>query len=106
MGMSYDYDHRTAESAPQKDNSFGLGYYPLPAKLAGLGRFVENLRPARLVDHKVYPKEGIHLLVAKVDTRLSIMVEDMKVLIRMGLMRMQTNEIGTLTFYFQDEPIA
>jgi len=88
------------------DNSFGMGNYPLPARLSGLGRFVENLRPTKLVEQKVFPNEGIWMLTAKVDTHLSIMAEDMKSLLRLGLMRVQCNNVGTLSFYFQDEPIS
>jgi len=89
-----------------QDNSFGLGFYPLPARLSGLGRFVENLKPTKLLDYKVWPRDGSWMLVAKADTRLSIMGEDMKSLIRLGLVRVQCNDLGTLSFYFQDEPFA
>lgn len=92
----------TPKVAVVQDNSYGAGYYPLPPKLAGLGRFAECLKPANLVDHKVFPEEGIHMLTAKVNTRFSIMVEDMKVLIRLGFLRMQSNEAGTVAFYFYE----
>jgi hypothetical protein len=95
------------------DNTFGRGgYYPLPAKLAGLGTYVINLAPKRLVSHKVFlervPWGGgrrgdrpIHMLTARVDHHFSIMVEDMKSLIKHGLIRMQSNEPGTMAFYFE-----
>ena len=89
------------KAAAGQDNTFGRGYVPLPPELSGLGRFVENLRPNNLVDHKVFPDDGVHMLTAKVNTRLSIMVLDMKSLIKRGLVRVQCNEIGTLSFYFQ-----
>jgi hypothetical protein len=99
----YHYDRRAA--GPEKDNSWGLGYFPLPPKLSGLGRFVENLKPTLLVSHNVFPREGIHMLTAHVNARLSVMGEDLKNLLRHGLVRIQCNEPGTLAFYFQDEPI-
>ncbi len=89
-----------------EDNSWGRGYYPLPPRLSNLGRFVENLRPANLVDHKFYPDEGIHMLTARVNVRLSVMLLDMKSLIKLGFVRMQCNEPGTLSFYFQAEAPA
>jgi hypothetical protein len=97
------YDRRNA--ADKKDNSFGLGYYPMPPALAGLGRFMDNLKPQRLVSHQVFPREGIHLLTVKVDHQFSIMLEDMKSLIKHGFTRMQCNEPGTMGLYFQDVPI-
>lgn len=87
----------------QTDNSFGLGYYPLPAKLSGLGRFVANLAPKKLVSHKVFvEKDGLtHMLTAKVDLQFSIMVLDMQSLINHGLIRVQCNDPGTMAFYFK-----
>ena len=41
----------------EKDNSYGRGYYPLPASLAGAGRFMDGLRPTRIIDHKVWPDD-------------------------------------------------
>jgi len=89
-------------AAAVQDNSYGAGYYPLPPKLAGLGRFAECLKPANLVDHKVFPEEGIHMLTTKVNARFSVMGEDMKTLIRLGFVRMQSNEAGTVAFYFYE----
>lgn len=91
--------------AREQDNSWGLGYYPLPAKLSGLGRFVENLSPKRLVAHHVFPREGVHMLTAKADVRLSIMRRDLESLLDQGLVRIQVNEPGTIDFYFEDESL-
>jgi hypothetical protein len=87
--------------ASEPDNSFGRGYYPLPPQLAGLGRFVSSLRPNNLIDHKVWPDEGTHMLTARVDPKLSVMAADMKSLLKLGLVRVQCNDPGTLSFYFQ-----
>jgi hypothetical protein len=84
-----------------QDNTFGRGNVPLPPELSNLGRFVESLRPSSLVNHKAFPDDGEHMLTARVDPRLSITVQDMKNLIKQGLVRVQCNEPGTLSFYFQ-----
>ena len=86
---------------PSQDNTFGRGHVPLPAKLSYLGNFCDNLRPTKLVGHKVFLDENVHMLRAKVDTRFSIMARDMETLLRLKLLRIQCNEPGTLDFYFQ-----
>lgn len=91
------------ELSLDEDNSFGQGHYPLPASLSRLGRFVANLQPTKLVNHRVWPQNGIHMLTAQVDTQLSIMAEDMKSLLSLGLVRIQCNEPGTLGFYFKQK---
>lgn len=96
--MTYSYDR--ARKAADQDNSWGLGYYPLPPQLSHLGRFADNLAPTKLVGHKFFVNDGVHMLTAKVNTRLSVMAEDMKTLLRLGLLRIQCNELGTLDFYF------
>lgn len=98
--MTYSYSRQGA------DNSFGMGYYPLPPELSSLGRFVEALRPNALVDHKVFVNEGVHMLVAKVSNRFSIMAADMKTLLRLGLTRIQSNDPGTVAFYFEGYPVV
>jgi len=94
----------TSERNP--DNTFGRrGFYPLPAKLSSLGRFVENLAPFRLIGHKVFVDERrptIHMLTARVDGRFSIMRKDMESLLKHGLVRMQSNDPGTIAFYFEE----
>lgn len=86
----------------RKDNSYGAGYYPLPPKLSYLGVYADSLRPMNLVDHKVFPDEGIHMLTTRCGHRLSIMAQDMKTLLRLGLVRIQSNEPGTISFYFYE----
>jgi hypothetical protein len=91
------------ESHP--DNTFGRGYYPLPNKLKGLGRFMENLAPRHLVEHKAFVdarRPTIHMLTAKVDRHFSVLLKDMESLIAHGFVRMQSNEPGTVSFYFQE----
>lgn len=82
------------------DNSYGRGNYDLPVTLRNLGRYVEALKPSKLIDHKVFLDDGVHMLVADAD-RVSIMAEDLKSLLRHGLVRIQSNESGTLGFYFK-----
>lgn len=89
----------------QRDNSWGLGFYPLPSRLAGLGRFVGNLAPKLLIAHHVFPKEGIHMLTARADTHLSVMRRDLESLLDQGLVRIQVNEPDTIDFYFEDKPL-
>lgn len=89
-----------------EDNSFGLGYFPVPARLRGLGRFADALKAGNLVSIKVFPRDGIWMLRARVDSRFSIMAQDMVSLLAEGLTRTQCNEPGTLDFYFQDEKLV
>jgi hypothetical protein len=95
--MNYSYERKVAAA----DNSWGRGYYPLPPKLSSLGRFAASLAPGKLVDHKFFPDDGVHLLTAKVGHGLSVMADDMKSLLRLGLSRIQCNDPGTLGFYFE-----
>lgn len=97
--MAYSYDRSAAE-----DNSYGGGNYPLPAKLSHLGRFVANLAPGKIIDHKYFVNEQQHMLTAKVNGNLSVMAADMKTLLRLGLTRIQCNAPGTLAFYFEGYP--
>lgn len=87
----------------RSDNSWGSGYFPLPDRLKNLGRFVENLDTKRLVAHHAFPRDGVHMLTAKADTRLSIMRRDLESLLNAGLVRIQSNEPGTIDFYFEDD---
>jgi hypothetical protein len=90
----------------EKDNSYGLGHYPLPRRLAGLGRFMDGLRPANLIDHKVFPGTGggdkmnVHMLTVS-ERAMSLFVRDIESLIKLGLIRIQSNEPGQISFYFQ-----
>lgn len=97
--------HRRDTRDP-RDNSFGLGYYAPPPRILGLGRFADNLRPNRLVDMKVWPREGIWMLTARSDERLSILEGDLDSLLKQGLVRIMVNRPGTISFYFKDKPIA
>jgi len=93
-------------AAGEEDNSYGRGYFPLPHELASLGRFADALKPSNLVSHKVFPDEGAHMLTAKL-SRVSVMAADMKsLLLRYGLLRIQSNEPGTLAFYFGPYPVT
>lgn len=86
-----------------EDNSYGAGYFPLPNKLLYVGNFVENLRPNARVEHKVFPARGRvpeeHMLTARV-RGLSVTRKDMETLLMLGLSRIQSNEPGTVSFYF------
>lgn len=87
-----------------EDNTWGRGNVPLPTKLSGLGRYVAALAPGKILSHKAFPDDFVHMLTVKVSHSLSMMVEDNKTLIRLGLLRIQCNDPGTLSFYFQGEP--
>jgi hypothetical protein len=98
------------ESSAGADNSWGRGYYPLPARLAGLGRFMDSLAPTKLLDHKVWPDDpteggDIHMLTVK-DRGVNIFVRDIESLIKNGLIRIQSNEPGQVSFYFVDKPVG
>jgi len=91
-----NYDRRVTA-----DNSYGAGEYVFPASLSHLGNYAANLAPTKLVDVKAFPKEGVWMLVAKADAQLSVTVQDLQALIKLGLVRMQVNSLGTMSFYFQ-----
>jgi hypothetical protein len=86
----------------QKDNSYGAGYYPLPTKLRNLSRFSDAFHKANVIEHKVFPDEGVHMITVDTMGRFgfSIMRLDMESLLRLGLVRMQSNRPGTMAFYF------
>lgn len=91
----------------EQDNSWGRGYHPLPVRLSGLGRFMDSLAPRKLIDHKVWPDDpaaggDIHMLTV-VDRDVSIMVRDIQSLIELGLIRIQSNNPGEVSFYFVDK---
>lgn len=88
-----------------RDNSFGRGYFEPPAKIRNLGRFADNLAPNRVLDVKVFPREGIWMVTTRSDVRFSILPRDLESLMRLGLVRVQVNEPGTISLYFQDKPI-
>lgn len=92
-------------AAEGEDNSWGRGYFPLPHELSSLGRFADALKPSNLVSHKVFPDEGAHMLTTKLN-KVSVMAADMKNLLRLGLLRIQSNEPGTLAFYFGPYPVS
>jgi hypothetical protein len=87
-----------------EDNSWGRGYYPLPPGLAALGRFTDALKPSNLVEHKVFVDEGTHMLTAKL-SKVSVMAADLKTLLRLGLLRIQSNGPGMVSFYFGGYPV-
>ena len=84
-----------------QDNSWGAGYFPLPPKLHHLAQFSDIFR--NVLDHKVWPYEGSHMLTVPASTKLSIMVDDMKSLIGLGLTRIQVNDPGEISFYFSEK---
>lgn len=91
----------------EQDNSWGRGYYPLPAHLSGLGRFMDGLSPQNLLDHKVWPDDraaggDIHMLTVE-DRDVSIFSRDLESLLKNGLIRIQSNEPGQVSFYFVDK---
>jgi hypothetical protein len=98
--MTYSYERIAAA-----DNSYGSGDYPLPPKLSHLGRFVSNLAPTKILEHKYFVQDQIHMLTAKVNNNLSVMGDDMKSLLRLGLTRIQSNAPGTVSFYFEGHPV-
>jgi hypothetical protein len=90
----------------ERDNSWGRGYYPLPPHLAGLGRFMDGLRPTSLLDHKVWPDDpaggDIHMLTVG-DRNMSVFARDLVSLLQLGLVRIQSNDPGEVSFYFLDK---
>lgn len=89
------------KGALKEDNSWGLGHYPIPKSLLSLGRFCDALRPANIEDHKVFPNDGVHMLTVKAGPKLSIMAADMRQLLKLGLSRIQSNDMGKVSFYFE-----
>lgn len=94
----------------ERDNTWGRGYIPPASLLLGLGRFADVLRPANWLDHKVWPAaEGqrpeTHMITVAVRPEFSIMARDMHSLLDLGLIRLQSNENGELSFYFEVKPL-
>ena len=93
---------KTAIQIPNegKDNSDGLGYYPLPSILHQLGLRSEAFKFP--IEHKVWPLAGIHMLTLRVNPKLSISKVNIKALLkRFDLSRIQSHDIGKISFYFQ-----
>ena len=87
----------------KRDNSWGAGYYPLPLKLRSLNRFSDAFSKRNVLDHRAFPEDGVHMITTKVGHGFSIMRADMEPLLRLGLVRMQSNESGTMAFYFYEK---
>jgi len=91
----------------ERDNTWGRGYIPPTSELSGLGRFADALRPTEWLDHKVWPEEHrtpeTHMVTIAAGPRLSITARDLESLFRLGLSRIQSNEPGELSFYFEVE---
>ncbi len=96
--MAYSYNRRSKQ-ASFSDNSYGLGFYPLPPKLRGLGRFSDGLKPANLLNFKYVPQDGVFMLDTKL-SYLSVLALDLKALLAQGLYKIQSNDPGVVSFYF------
>lgn len=88
------------KEAENKDNSWGSGYYPLPQELKNLGRFSDALKVSNLLDFKYFPNTGEFMLDTKL-SKLSVMALDLKSLLNLGLTRIQSNNPGVVSFYFE-----
>ncbi len=84
-----------------EDNSYGAGHFPLPDKLRSFKKFVYFRGP---LVHKVFPAYAqvpeVHMLTVS-SSGVSVMLDDLKILFRMGLIRIQSNDPGYLSFYFE-----
>lgn len=98
--MAHTHDRTAAE-----DNSWGKGNYPLPPQLSHLGNFASALAPTKLLRHNYFVQDQTHMLTVKVNDQLSVMGNDMRTLLRLGLTRIQSNSPGTLAFYFEGYPV-
>jgi hypothetical protein len=83
----------------EEDNSFGNGYIPMPDKLKNIKNFANGFSNPK---HSVLLPERTHLLTVKVTPKVSIMAQDMLVLLRLGLLRIQSNDNGYITLYFKE----
>jgi len=101
------------KSAPtsMKDNTYGRGYVAPPSTLRSLGRFSDALRPTNWISHKVQLASGRHSPTTHLVTipagdfkhAFSFMANDLEWLLRFGLVRIQSNDPGQVTFYFADK---
>lgn len=83
------------------DNTWGSGYVPVPAKLSAIGHHSDALKPKRWLDHKVFVKEGVHMITVD-SNKISITSADMTALIDgYGLILIQSNSPGTMSLYFE-----
>jgi hypothetical protein len=93
--------HPRFEASEQK---FGR----LPATYSGLGRYADALAPRNLLGYRVYPPEPLlgeteptYMLTTRAGYNFSIMRRDLESLLDdAGLMRIQTNEPGEVSLYF------
>ena len=81
-------------------------YGRLPARYSGLGRFSDALRPQNIRRFMVFPpsageSDATYMLTTGVDTRsFSVMRRDLESLLDQGLTRIQSNDPGEVSFYF------
>lgn len=103
--LRHPLPRHASKSENPTDNSYGAGSFPMPKKLLHVGNFVENLKPSRLVSHKVFMgRRGVpetHMLTTMLDSHFSIMRLDMESLLKLGLERIQSNDPGEISFYFR-----
>lgn len=86
-----------------KDNSYGAGYWPLPARLANIQTFITSSNKI-VKTHTVFPDTNMHMFTTNADTRFSIVENDLMTLIRLGFVGIRVNEPGKIAIYFKGEP--
>ena len=92
-----------------KDNTFGSGYAPPPPHLTYLSNFINGFSQ-RDAEHKVFVHDAegpgrvrTDMFTFPVTLKFSIMGRDMESLLNLGLSRIQQNDHGTLSVYFDTE---
>ena len=95
----YDLAH-AAVAGGMKDNSFGAGYWPLPARLRRL--LVYNISGSKR-SHKVFPDDPTHMFTFDLQG-FNIMEKDLQTLMELGLVRIQSNEPNQISLYFRGDP--
>lgn len=82
-------------------------YGRLPARYAGLGRFTDSLSPSNLRSFRVFPpnsreSDSTYMLTTRGNIMggLSVMRRDLESLLDQGLVRIQSNDPGEVSFYF------
>ena len=90
------------EAQGGKDNSFGRGYHEVPPNLRNIQRFVTSSTKL-LANHKVFPDQGVHMFTVKADHQFGILKKDLESLLRLGLIRIQSNDPGEISLYFSEE---
>lgn len=98
----YYLAHAAVAASVGKDNSYGAGFWPMPARFSQLPSLISCSN--KILDtHRVFPDEPVHMFTVKSDTRFSIAEGDLKRLVEFGLNQIKANDPGHVSLYFKGD---